>query len=216
MQLSNGYRERPRKRTWKVEHNSNLLREKEERAQLSVNGENNGTVCLHDLRDNLSVTRTNMCPSKMCSSKVPTTTSWSNGLCNRPAASIKTMWIQHGSLVKLENSDDNSEPDRNSTEWHLLGEYAVVALENDLPVSKEQIVAKRLNSKNKSIPVGCIENTENKKKNFSRRNVEKSLYLLIMMMDGLTTFQEYQIQNRSMKRLEYELSLTYPPAVSQY
>ena len=50
------------------------------------------------------------------------------------------MWIQHGSFGKLENSDDNSEPDRNSTEWHLLGEYADVALENDMPVSKEQIL----------------------------------------------------------------------------
>ena len=83
--------------------------------------------------------------------------------------------------------------------------------ENDMPVSKELNVDQRLSSKNKSIPIGCIENTENKKKNFSRCNVEKSLNLLIMMMDNSTTFQEEQIQHKIMERLDNELFLIYRP-----
>ena len=59
--------------------------------------------------------------------------------------------------------------------------------------------------------MGCAENIEHKVKNFSRRNVEYSPYLLIMMIDDSTTLQEEQIQNRIMERSENELVLTYLP-----
>ena len=82
-------------------------------------------------------------------------------------------------------------------------------IEKFLHKSTEQNVAQRLNSKHKIIPIGCTENTENKKKNFSRSNVGSSLYLMIMMMDDSTTFQEEQIQNSIMEKLLNELALTY-------
>ena len=66
------------------------------------------TVWLHDLRDNSSVTKT-----QICSLKVPTAGSWSNGSFNGPAAQFKTMLTQYGTFGKLENSDDLPEPDRN-------------------------------------------------------------------------------------------------------
>ena len=75
-------------------------------------------------------------------------------------------------------------------------------------VSKQQNVAQRLNSNHKSITIECIENTENKRKDFSRCNVEKSLYLLIKMMDESTTFQKGWIQEKTMVGFENELFLT--------
>ena len=48
-------------------------------------------------------------------------------------------------------------------------------------------------------------------KSFSRRKVEKSPNLLILMMDDSTTFQGGWIQYRIRERLENELALTYLP-----
>ena len=79
---------------------------------------------------------------------------------------------------------------RNSIALRLLGENTDVAPENEVSVSKDQKVAMRLNSKPNSIPIGCTENIEHKRKHFSRRNVGNSLFLPIMMMDDSATFQE--------------------------
>ena len=89
-QLSNGHRKQLKKRSWKIEHNWNLTRGMEEGAQLNVNGTPQDDILwLREFRDNSSVTR-----MEMCSLKVPTTASWSNGSCNGPAALFKTMWTQ--------------------------------------------------------------------------------------------------------------------------
>ena len=111
-QLSKGQRKRLKKRIWKIEHNCNLIHRREEGAQLNMNGTpKDDTLWLREFRDNSSVTR-----MEMCSLKVPTATSWSNGSCNGPAAPFKTMWTRHGSFGKLEVFDDLSEPDRNPDE----------------------------------------------------------------------------------------------------
>ena len=100
-QLSKSHRKRPNKKSWKIEHNWNLIHGMEEGAQLKVNGTPQyDTLWLREFRDNSSVTRI-----EMCSLKVPAT-SWSNGSCNKPAALFKTMWTWHGSFGKLEVSDD--------------------------------------------------------------------------------------------------------------
>ena len=206
-----------------------LIQGMEEKAQLRVNGIQDNTLWLHDFRGRSSVTRT-----QVCSLKVPTTASWSNGSCNGPAAPFKTMWNGYRSFGKMEVSDDKwesvsnsddkklkfccersyvtcykQERKRNSTALQLLEENTDVATENNVSESKEQNAAQRLISKYKSIPIGCIENTEHERKNFSRRNVEKMLFQLMMMMDDLNTFRQKQIQNRIMERLENELFLTY-------
>ena len=80
-----------------------------------------------------------------------------------------------------------------------------------MSVSKELNVVQRLKLKYKSIPIGCADDTEKRRKNFSRRKVENSLYLLMIMMDDSTTLQEEQIQNRNMERSENELVLAYLP-----
>ena len=59
--------------------------------------------------------------------------------------------------------------------------------------------------------MGCTEITEHKGRNVSCRNVGSPLFLLIMMMDDSTTFQEEQIQNKNMGRSENELCLTCLP-----
>ena len=69
----------------------------------------------------------------------------------------------------------------------------------------------RLTSKHKSLPVRCTDETENKGKNFRRRNLGNCLYLLMMMIDGSTTSLERQMECLSMDRLENEISLTYLP-----
>ena len=84
-------------------------------------------------------------------------------------------------------------------------------MENDVSESREQNIVQPLSSKYKSIPIGRTENTENNGKNFSGRNVGNSRYLLIMMMDRSTTFQEEQIQNKIIERLANEFSLIYLP-----
>ena len=89
-QLSNGHRKQPKKRVWKIEHISNLLHERDEKAQLSVIAIRDNTFGLDDFRDNLIMANT-----RMCSLKVPTTAIWSNGSCNG-AAPFKTMWTQYG------------------------------------------------------------------------------------------------------------------------
>ena len=234
-QLSKGHRKRPKKRSWKIEHNWNLIHGMEEGAQLNGNGTRDDTFWLHDLTDNVSVTRT-----QMCSLKVPAT-SWTNGSCNGPATPFMAMGTQYGSIGKLEVSDDLLEPDknldeknmkfcgerssvtlykqkrkRNSTALQLLGENTNVATENDVSVSKELNVVQRLSLKHKSIPIGYTENIEHKGKNFSRRNVGNSLYLLMMMMmDDSTTSHERQIDCLSMKRLENQFCLYTSPAVIQ-
>ena len=231
-QLSNGHRKQLKKRSWKIEHNWKLMQEMAEGAQLNVNGTpQDEPLWLHDLRDNLSVTR-----MQIHSLKVPTTAIWRNGSCNEPAALFKTMWAQYGSIGKLEVSDDLSEPDRNLDEKKLkfcgerssvklhqqkrkqnsialqiLGENTNVATKNDVPVSKERNVVQRLSLKHKSIPIGCKESLEHKGKNSSRRNVGNSLYLLVMMMDDSIISSERQSESLSMERLENELSLTYLP-----
>ena len=91
----------------------------------------------------------------------------------------------------------------------LLIENTDVATINDVPVSKEQNVAQRLKSKLKSIPIGCTEDTEKKRKNISCRNVENSLYrlmMMMMMMDNSILSRERQTECLSMERLENDLS----------
>ena len=170
-QLSKGHRKQLKKRIWKIEQNWNLIQEMAEGAQLNVNGTpQDEPRWLHDLRDNLSVTR-----MQICSLKVPTATSWSNGSCNGPTAPFKTMWIQYERFGILEVSADLSEPDRNldekklkfsserisvklykqkrkqnSTALQLFGENSDVATKNDVSVSKEQNAAQRLSSQHKS------------------------------------------------------------------
>ena len=80
--------------------------------------------------------------------------------------------------------------------WELLGANSLVATENNVSVSIEQNVAQRLNSKHEFFPIGCIETTENKDKDFSCCNIEESLYLLNMMMDDSTSFQEGWIRKK--------------------
>ena len=231
-QLSKGHRKRPKKRTWKIEPLSIMIHGMAEGAQLNVNGTPQGEpLWLHDLRDILSVTR-----MQICSLKVPTATSWSNGSCNGPAAQFKTMWIQYGGFGKLEVSHDRREPvrnpdekklefcgdrnsetcykpkgKRNSIALQLLGENPNVATKKDVSVSKELNVVQRLSLKHKSIPFGFTENIEHKGKNFSRRNVGNFLYLLMMMMDDSTISHECQIDCLSMKRLENQFWLIYFP-----
>ena len=196
-QLSNGHRKQLTKRSWKIEHNWNLIQEIAEGTQLNVNGTpQDEPLWLHDLRDNLSVTR-----MQISSLKVPTATSWSNGSCNGPAAPFKTMWVQYGRFGKLEVSHDLREP--------LLRENWDVATKNDLPEKKKQNAAQRLRLQLKSLPIGCKESIEHKGKNFSRRNVGNFLYLLVMMMDDSIIAPERQIESLSMEQLENELSLTY-------
>ena len=231
-QLSNGHRKQLKKRSWKIEHNWNLIPEMEEGAQLNMNGTpQDDTLWLREFRDNSSVSR-----MEMCSLKVPTTASWSDGSCNGPAALFKTMWTRHGSFGKLEVFADLSEPVRNldekklkfcserstvnlykqkrkqnSTALQLFGENSDVATKNDVSVSKEQNTAQRLSSQHKSSPIGCKESNEHKGKNSSRRNVGNSLYLLMMIMDDSIISSERRIESLSMERLENELSLTYLP-----
>ena len=59
--------------------------------------------------------------------------------------------------------------------------------------------------------MGCTEITEHKGRNSSCRNVGSSLYLLIMMMDDSTMFQEEHNQKNIMGRLENEFCLTCLP-----
>ena len=99
-QLSKGHRKRPKKRTWKIEPLSIMIHGMAEGAQLNVNGTpQDDTLWLREFRNNSSVSR-----MQICSLKVPTTASWSNGSCNGPAALFKTMWTQYGSFGKLEVS----------------------------------------------------------------------------------------------------------------
>ena len=109
-QLSKSHRKQLKKRIWKIEHNWNLIHGMEERSQLNGNGTRDDTFWLHDLTDNVSVIRT-----QMCSLKVPAT-SWTNGFCNGPATPFMAMGTQYGSIGKLEVSDDLLEPDRNLEE----------------------------------------------------------------------------------------------------
>ena len=89
-QLSKDHRKRPKKRTWKIEPLSNMIHGMAEGAQLNVNGTpQDDTLWLREFRNNSSVTR-----MEICSLKVPTTASWSNGSCNGPAALFKTMWTR--------------------------------------------------------------------------------------------------------------------------
>ena len=99
---------------------------------------------------------------------------------------------------------------RNSTALQLLGENSDVGTENDVSESRGQNVAQQLSSKHKPFSIGFTDDTGKKRKIFSR-HVENYLYLLIMMMDDSTTFQEEQIQNKIMGRLENEFSLTCLP-----
>ena len=231
-QLSKGHRKQPKKQNWKIEHNWNLIHGMEEGAQLNINGTpQDDTLWLCEFRDNSSVTRMDM-----CSLKVPTTASWSNGSCNELAALFKTLWTQHGSFGKLEVSADLSGPDRNldekklkicgerstvklckqkrkqnSTALQLFGENSDVATKNDVSVSKEQNAALRLSSQPKYPPIGSKESIEHEGKISSRRNVGNSLYLLVMMMDDSIISSDRQIESLSMERLENILSLTYLP-----
>ena len=232
--VSNGHCKQLKTRSWKIEHNWNLIQEMAEGAQLNVKGTpQEEPLWLHDLRDSLSVAR-----MQICSLKVPTATSWSNGSCNGPAASFKTIWFQYGRFGKLEVSHGLWEPVRNpdekkfefcgerssvtlykrvrkpnSTSLQLLGENRDrdVATKNDLPKNKKQNAAQRLSSQLKSPPIGCKESIEHKGKNSSRRNVGNCLYLLVMMMDDSIIAPERQIESFSMERLENELSLTDLP-----
>ena len=205
----------------------------EEGAQLNMNGTpQDDTLWLREFRDNSSVTR-----MELCSLKVPTSASWGNGFCNGPAALFKTMWTQNGTFGKLEVSNNllghvrkpngkmlvvcgegssdtfyKQKRKRNSTALQLFAENSDVATENDdVSESREPNVVQRLSLKHKSIPFGFTENIEHKGKNFSRRNVGNSLYLLTMMMDDSITSPERQNECLSMELLENEFSLTYLP-----
>ena len=184
-QLSKGHGKRPKKRTWKIEPLSNLIHGMAEGAQLNVNGTpQDEPLCLHDLRDKLSVTR-----MQICSLKVPTATGWSNGSCNGPAAPFKAMWIQYGRFGKLEVSHDQWEPVRNpdetklefcgerssvtlykqerkpnSTALQFLGENWDVAAKNDLLEKKKQNAAQRLSSQLKSLLLGAKRALNTKEK----------------------------------------------------
>ena len=231
-QLSNGHRKQLKKRSWKIEHNWNLIQEMEEGAQLNMNGTpQDDTLWLREFRDNSSASR-----MEMCSLKVPTTASWSDGSCNGPAALFKTMWTRHGSFGKLEVSADLSEPVRNldekklkfgserstvnlykqkrkqnSTALQLFGENSNVATENDVSESIVLNVVQRLSLKLNSPPIGCKENIEHEGKNSSRSNFGNFLHLLVMMTDDSIIFHERQIESLRMERLENELSWTYLP-----
>ena len=185
-QLSKGHRKQLKKRIWKIEHNWNLIHGMEEGAQLNMNGTpQDDTLWLREFRDNSSVSR-----MEMCSLKVPTTASWSDGSCNGPAALFKTMWTRHGSFGKLEVFANLSEPVRNldekklkfcserstvnlykqkrkqnSTALQLFGENWNVATKNNLPEKKKQNAAQRLSSQLKSPPIGCKESLEHRGKN---------------------------------------------------
>ena len=138
------------------------------------------------------------------------------------------------SFGKLEVSNDNSEPDgnqdektlelcaerssvtlyklkqkRNCTALQLLGDNTKVATKNDVSVSKELNVVQQLSLKHKSFTIRFTDDTENKSKHFSRRNVGSSLYPMLMMIDVLTTFLERQIECLSRDRLANENNLTY-------
>ena len=125
-QWNNGHCKQSKRRSWKIGHNWNLIHGMEEGAHMNMNGTPQGdTLWLREIRDNSSVTRI-----EMCSLKVPTTASWSNGSCNGPAALFKTMWTQYGSIGKLEVSDDLLEPDRSLYEKKsdFCGERSSVTL----------------------------------------------------------------------------------------
>ena len=114
-QLSKGHRKQQKKRIGKTETTWNLIRGMEENTQLNLNGTpRDEPLWLGEFRDNISLTRT-----EMCSLKVPTTASWSNGSCNGPAALFKTMWTPNRTFGKSEVSDDLWEPDRNIDEQNL-------------------------------------------------------------------------------------------------
>ena len=123
-QLSNGHRKQLRKRTWKIELTWNMIHEMEENVQLKENGIQDDTSRLHEFTENVSVTR------KMCSLKVPTAASRSNGSCIGAAAPFKTMWTRYGSFGKLEVSLELSEPRRNpdAEELGFFGERSLVTL----------------------------------------------------------------------------------------
>ena len=113
--LSERHRKQQKKTIWKIDTTWNMIQCMEENTQFNVNGtQQDELLWLGEFRDNLSATRT-----EMCSLKVPTTASWSNGSCNGPAALFKKMWTQNGTFGKLEVSDDLSEPDRNIDEQKL-------------------------------------------------------------------------------------------------
>ena len=92
----------------KIETTWNLRREMKERAQLNKNGIQNDTHWLREFRSKSSRTGT-----QLCSLKVPTAASWSNGSCNGPATPFKTMWTQHESFGELEVSVDRLKLVRN-------------------------------------------------------------------------------------------------------
>ena len=100
-QLSKGNRNRPEKRTWKIELTWNMTHGMEENAQLNENAKQDDPVWLRELRYKSSVTRT-----RLCFLKVPTATSWKNGSCNGPAGPFDTMWTAFGSFVTKEVSYD--------------------------------------------------------------------------------------------------------------
>ena len=157
-QLSKGHRKQQQK-NWNIETTWNLIQGMEENTQLNVNGKpQDEPLWLSEFRDNQSVTRT-----EMCSLKVPTTASWSNGSCKGPAALFKTMWTHNGTFGKSEVSDNLPEPGRNIDEqklgfcgerssktlhkrnsiaWQLLEENLDVGTNNDVSVSKELNVVK--------------------------------------------------------------------------
>ena len=100
---------------------------------------------------------------------------------------------------------------QNSTALQLLGEIWGIATDTDVSESQERNLALQLSSKRKYSTIRCTENTEIKGKNFSGRNVETSLYLLILLLDDSRTFQEEQILNRILERLENEPFLACLP-----
>ena len=96
-QLSSGHCTQLKKRSWKIEHNWNLIHGMEEGAQLNVNGTpQDDTLWLREFGDSASVTRMGM-----CSLKVPTIASLSNGSCKGPAAPSSQCGLSMSLLVNL-------------------------------------------------------------------------------------------------------------------
>ena len=123
--LSKCHCKRPKKRSWKIELTWNMIHGMEENAQSNKNATQDDTVWLRKCKDRSSVTRT-----RMCSLKVPTAASWSNGSCNESAPPFKTMWTQNMSFGKLDGFDDHSEPikDPDAKKLVFCGERSSVML----------------------------------------------------------------------------------------
>ena len=136
------------------------------------------------------------------------------------------MWTRYGSFGKLEVSDDLSEPDRNPDDktFGFCGERSSVTLYKQK--LKRNSTALQLVGKKHRCNYGKRRACEQRAQGSAEIEFKTQIqlhwtqrehdYLLIMMMDDLTTFQKEQNQNSIMERLLNKLASTYLPAVSQF